>query len=174
MHVSAYLFPVAVALPEAFFYREATCWGWATWERAWQHFVADGGVIRDYVTSRGLQYDFNIRDSMDFLGMLERQIAGQVDSWAVRWYGSMFMQSGLALHPGRSLVRNVGFDGSGVHSGATTIFDVAAADAAPVVFPDRIEECRRALDAKVLFRPAVLAPPGPLARLIYRMVRAWL
>jgi GT2 family glycosyltransferase len=39
MHIGAYMYPLADNdLPETFFYRSATSWGWATWARAWQHF----------------------------------------------------------------------------------------------------------------------------------------
>ena len=39
MHIGAYMYPLKPNdLPETFFYRAATSWGWATWERAWQHF----------------------------------------------------------------------------------------------------------------------------------------
>jgi len=40
MHISAYNYPLKELeqLPESFFFRVANSWGWATWERAWQHF----------------------------------------------------------------------------------------------------------------------------------------
>jgi hypothetical protein len=72
--------------------------------------------------------------------MLERQIVGSVDSWAIRWYGSLWMQGGLALHPGRSLVRNIGFDGSGAHSGVSKLWEVEVRTAPVTRFPERIEE----------------------------------
>jgi hypothetical protein len=148
MHVSAYMFPVRRALPPAFFYREATCWGWATWARAWAHFQSDPGVIQEFVRSRSLVSEFNVRDSMYFWEMLERQRAGRLDSWAIRWYGSMFMRGGLALHPARSLVANRGFDGTGVHCDVTTEYDVTLADEIPAL-PDEICECEEAVRAMV-------------------------
>src|SRR5690606_31062524 len=43
MQIGAYMFPLknAKALPETFFFRATTSWGWATWERAWNHFEPD-------------------------------------------------------------------------------------------------------------------------------------
>ena len=39
MHISGYIFPIdKTGLPETFFYRSPSCWGWATWKRAWTHF----------------------------------------------------------------------------------------------------------------------------------------
>lgn len=139
MHVSGYMYPVRAALPESFFYREATCWGWATWARAWRHFEPDGGKIRDAVLARGAARAFNA-GGQDFLHMLELQMAGRIDSWAIRWYGSLWLKGGLALHPAKSLVRNTGFDGSGVHSGISALWDVVPGAAPVTRFPALVEE----------------------------------
>jgi hypothetical protein len=36
-------------------------------------------------------------------------------SWAIKWYYSVFIRNGLGVFPTRSLVQNIGFDGSGTH-----------------------------------------------------------
>ena len=36
MHISGYMFPVKERLPETFFYKQASCWGWATWANRWE------------------------------------------------------------------------------------------------------------------------------------------
>ncbi|HZX59544.1 MAG TPA: glycosyltransferase, partial [Mucilaginibacter sp.] len=42
MHIGAYMYDLPdKKLPEAFFYRAATSWGWATWARAWKYFEPD-------------------------------------------------------------------------------------------------------------------------------------
>jgi hypothetical protein len=141
MHVSSYMYPVKAALPEAFFYREATCsGGWATWSRAWKHFEPDGAKIRDAVLARNARHAFDGGGRIDFFGMLENQIAGRTDSWAIRWYGSLWMRGGLGLHPGRSLVRNTGFDGSGVNSATSAAWDVEPRKERITKFPALIEE----------------------------------
>lgn len=55
--------------------------------------------------------EFNIDESGYFYQMLCLQRDGKLDSWAIRWYASMFLRNGLAFHPGCSLVENLGFDG---------------------------------------------------------------
>ncbi len=154
MHVSGYMYPVQAALPEAFFYREATCWGWATWARAWRRFEPDAARIRGAVLERGRQREFDAEGSMIFLDMLERQMRGDIDSWAIRWYGSLWMHGGLALHPGRALVRNTGHDGSGVHNSATAAFEVDLGTAPVRDFPDKVEESAAALRAILAYRKA--------------------
>jgi GT2 family glycosyltransferase len=42
MHIGAYMYNLHdKKLPETFFYRAATSWGWATWARAWKNFEPD-------------------------------------------------------------------------------------------------------------------------------------
>jgi GT2 family glycosyltransferase len=152
MHVSAYMFPVAARLPEAFFHTEASCWGWATWARAWAHFEPDAAKLCEAVKARGARHEFDSRGSYEFFRMLELQARGEVDSWAIRWYASIWLRGGLALHPDRALAANVGHDGSGVHSDVTDDYDVELRDAPVRAFPDRIEASETAMRAMVRFR----------------------
>lgn len=65
-----------------------------------------------------LRKRFNLNGAYDYFSMLEYQLAGKVDSWAIRWYLSTFLLSGLTLYPRQSLILNVGFDGTGTHCDA--------------------------------------------------------
>lgn len=47
--------------------------------------------------------------------MLEDQIRGKNNSWAIRWYASAFLKNKLTLYPKNSFVKNIGVDGSGTH-----------------------------------------------------------
>ncbi len=173
MHVSGYMFPVQAELPETFFYREATCWGWATWARAWRNFEPDARRVRQFVLDCGARRAFDAEDSFPFFDMLEAQIAGRVDSWAIRWYGSLWLHDGLALHPGRALVRNTGHDGSGVHSGVSSSYDVDLGMAPVRNFPDRVEESAEALRAILAYRRKSNATDwAGLWRRIWRRVSA--
>jgi hypothetical protein len=64
--------------------------------------------------------------------MLEDQVAGRVDSWAIRWRASTFLARKLTLWPGSSLVANIGQDGSGTHSVATASL---SSQAGPFAWP---------------------------------------
>jgi hypothetical protein len=55
--------------------------------------------------------------------MLEGQIKGTNDSWAVRWYASAFLAGKMRLYPGRSLVHNIDNDDSGTHCGESVNLD---------------------------------------------------
>lgn len=55
--------------------------------------------------------------------MLREQISGLNHSWAIRWYASAFIKNKLCLYPGKSLVNNIGTDGSGTHDGLTEVYN---------------------------------------------------
>ena len=116
--IHGYLGPVHESLPETFFLRGADCWGWATWSRAWQVFEPDAAKLLARLRHEGLTQTFDMEGAEAYTKMLEDFIAGKNDSWAVRWHASAFLRGMFTLYPGRSLVENIGFDGSGMHSGS--------------------------------------------------------
>jgi hypothetical protein len=115
--ISAYIYPVKGRLPETFFLKGADCWGWATWADRWKLYEPDGAKLLKELTDKGLRSAFDFDNSYPYTAMLEDQIAGKNDSWAIRWYAAAFLQNRYCLYPGLSLVRNIGTDGSGIHSG---------------------------------------------------------
>ncbi len=122
--IHGYMFPIERQLPEAFFLPGADCWGWATWSRGWACFNSDGQALLDELKRRNLTDAFDYHGAYPFSKMLEGQIKGENDSWAVRWHASAFLGGKLTLHPGRSLVRNIGTDSSGTHCGDSADLDV--------------------------------------------------
>lgn len=122
--IHGYVYPVKQSLPEAFFLRGADCWGWATWQRGWAHFNPDGQYLMDELKRRKLIGMFDFNGAYSFSKMLKAQIKGSNDSWAVRWHASAFLADKLTLYPGRSLVHNIGNDGSGTHCGDDMGYDL--------------------------------------------------
>jgi len=113
--IHGYIYPLRKRVADTFFIRGADCWGWATWARAWKEFEPNGKKLAEQLKSRDLISSFDFDGSYPFSRMLERQIAGQTDSWAIRWYASAFLKDMLTLYPGKSLVENIGQDSSGTH-----------------------------------------------------------
>lgn len=126
--VHGYLYPMEGSLPETFFLKHASSWGWATWKRGWDLFERDGGKLLEGLKKQHLLKKFNLNGAYNFSGMLERQIAGQTDSWAIRWNASSLVNDKLNLYPGRSLIQNIGQDGSGVHGGNSGRHKVVLSD----------------------------------------------
>lgn len=117
MQISGHMFPVTLppAAADAVFLPFTTSWGWATWHRAWQHYDPAMVAYGQLEASRSLRRRFDLDHAYPYFAMLSKQRAGQIDSWAIRWYLSVFMRDGWVLYPRRSLINNEGFDGSGMH-----------------------------------------------------------
>lgn len=122
--ISGYMDPIKAKLPETFFLRGPDSWGWGTWKRGWDLFEPDGKKLLSEVRKGNLTREFDFNGAYAFTQMLEDQIQGKIDSWAIRWYASAFLKDKLTLFPGRSLVQNIGHDGSGTHCGKTDVFGV--------------------------------------------------
>lgn len=122
--IHGYIYPID-GLPETFFIRGADCWGWATWKNKWVIFEKDGKKLLDEVKKRNLQKEADFNGSYGFTQMLEDQIKGKNNSWAVRWYFSAFLRDMLTLYPGQSYVQNIGMNSEGTHCKVeTNVFDV--------------------------------------------------
>ena len=126
--IQGYQLPLGVTLQETYFLRYVGCWGWGTWRRAWELFEPDGRRLIEKFQSKKERLEFDVDGSYPFFEMLERQSAGELDSWAIRWHASLFLAEKLSLYPSRSLVCNTGHDGSGVHCNCSSHFEVLLAD----------------------------------------------
>ena len=121
-HIQACDFTQDASLPDTFLIKFTGSWGWATWERAWQHFNPDGQALLNELESRRLTRRFDFNGNYRFTRMLRRQVQGKNNSWAIRWNASLFLKDILSLNVGRSLVQNNGFDGSGTHCGGGNLY----------------------------------------------------
>lgn len=132
MHVSGYMYPLNLQAQGTAFLRILSCWGWATWERAWKHYDpnVEGHLAR--LNRPDLVRKFNIEGHADFHQQLLDNRSGRIRSWAVRWYASWLARGGLTLFPTLSLVRNIGHDGTGIHCAEDTRFDTVLTDSIPV------------------------------------------
>jgi FkbM family methyltransferase len=118
-HISGYWFPVknSKSLPETFFLDMATCWGWGTWKRAWKNFNPDVNELKKEIAKIDPEFKkFDYQGKSSFLQQIDLNIEGKLQTWAIKWYGSIFINSGLSLHPNVSYVNNTGHDGTGENS----------------------------------------------------------
>lgn len=147
MHIGAYMYNLNNKnLPQTFFYRAATSWGWATWARAWGSFEPDIDVLIKQFDKKKI-HQFSIDGTMNFWKQIENFKAGKNNSWAIRWYASIFLNGGLTLNPSTSLIHNIGHDGSGVHSNNEKMYHVQIAQNAVKQFPAQISENPQAYQA---------------------------
>jgi hypothetical protein len=173
-NITGYCYPVFRALPETFLVRASVSWGWATWRDRWAHFNADGQDLRRRLLEQAAPTAFDFDGSVRYMRMLEDQIAGHNDSWAIRWYASCFLRNELVLFPGRSLVRNIGNDGShGTHTRRrTTVYDVTLSPTPIELRPIAVAEN---LEARAAFREFFGVTQRRFSRLrgAWRRLKGW-
>jgi hypothetical protein len=116
LQVSGYMFdvPSLAHNREALLLPMTTSWGWATWKRAWDLFDPAATGWRERLVGVDARR-FDLGGRYAYTSMLERQMTKGIDSWAIRWYYSVFVHDGLVLFPPRTLAYNAGLDGSGTH-----------------------------------------------------------
>jgi len=145
MEVSGYNYPVTIQAPEdAFFICHASCWGWGTWKRAWDRFDASDRLCGNLRADRALRKQFDMGGAYPYYELLEKQLAGEVDSWGIFWYQTLFEQSGLVLMPKKTLVCNRGVGEGSTHGGKHGYPDVMS-DTEVKTFP-RSDANSEALD----------------------------
>ncbi|MFL9710432.1 glycosyltransferase [Methylobacillus sp. Pita1] len=114
MQIAGYMFPAKLELEDdAFFLPFISSWGWATWSRAWDKFDPSASNFSLLKNDKKKIKEFNLGGKYDYFRMLKSQQDGKTNSWAIRWYLSVFYLKGLTLYPKKNLVENLGFDGTG-------------------------------------------------------------
>lgn len=94
-----------------YFLKLITSWGWATWSDRWSKFKMAPKELSEFLKDKNNKFQFDYNNSYNFSSFIKRDT-----TWALYWYYACFKSDGLSLFPSKSLVQNVGFDGSGVHS----------------------------------------------------------
>jgi GT2 family glycosyltransferase len=142
MQISGHIYPVPefTQREEALFLPLVNSWGWGTWARAWKHFDSSAQGWDKIRSNSSLKNRFNLDGHHDYSTMLEQQMNGRVDSWAIRWYLSVFLRNGLVLFPSQSLVKNIGFD-SGTHGSRMLRWTLSRqiVSTRPIAFPRGIQ-----------------------------------
>lgn len=104
-------------LPDTFLIKFVGSWGWGTWSRAWKNFNPDGASLLKELENKHLTKSFDFNNAYGFTRMLRKQIKGLNNSWAIRWNASLYLKDCYSLNVGKSLVQNIGFDGTGTNCG---------------------------------------------------------
>jgi hypothetical protein len=110
--INAFQFPLEIDAIDTFLSPQATSsWGWATWKDRWVVFECENIEKELIIGNNCLKTRFDISDNN------KSSILYNKNSWAIKWYYSVFIRNGLGLFPTKSLVCNIGFDNTGVHCG---------------------------------------------------------
>ena len=148
MQVSGFMVKSRPWASQTGFLRVSTSWGWATWRRAWLKYRSDVENLSKEVELKG-KAEFDLDGYSFHFEELTRNVSGDLNTWAVRWYASIFLNDGLCLYPKKSLVRNIGFDGTGenCHASKSNYFQNMSLASHVKVKPGAIKESNAYLKA---------------------------
>ncbi len=122
--------------------------GWATWKDKWDRIDWSLDYLEDFLKHPEQIKAFN-RGGDDLTEMLCLQRDHKIDSWAIRYSFQHFYHHAVAILPCIPYVDNIGFDGTGIHSGNDETGyrnNVAAAPENPRM-PDVVYEDSRIINA---------------------------
>ena len=112
-------------------------------------------------SSHELKQIFTYNESYPYMQMLQDQIDGNVDSWAIRWYASAVINQKLCLYPKKSLIQNIGY-GEGTHTNKANTYEATImADEGTIDFPKIAIEDSKIMrrEWEILFRKLNYMPP---------------
>ena len=147
-HINGFNYPIKFDGEfECFFMRSMQCWGWATWKDRWKNFIDDPLSCDPYylkaIFNKNMikEFDLNLSKSMNWKQVEDNTTGKLNNTLAIFWYGFIFIQKGLCLTPKISMTRNIGHDGSGIHSSLDKEFASTNLNHNKVkIFPNVIEE----------------------------------
>lgn len=144
--VSGYKYPTNYEVKEeTFFLPISSSWSFGTWEKCWNRVNFNGNELLSEIKTNGLEERLDFGGN-NFYEMLKDQIAGRNDSWAIRFYVSMFLENAYFLYPKKSLVTNIGFDNTGVHCGFDNYYSKSIMYKGEI----KVEKKRINLDSKIV------------------------
>lgn len=136
--IQLFQYPIRIDLQEPVFLRGADCWGWATWKKNWEKVEFDPVKLLNQLSQN--RNDFNLDGSAHFYEMLQDLAHRSIDSWAICWHASMYLEGKMSLYPPESLCLNTGSDGSGTHASTVDYFSVSLGNAREWFLPSKVEE----------------------------------
>jgi hypothetical protein len=93
---------------DVYFTHRSSSWGWATWKNRWEIIDWEVTDYNSFKKNKTQRNDFNKMGS-DMVSMLDRQMEGKINSWAIRWCYHQFKNKMYSVHPFESKIDNVGF-----------------------------------------------------------------
>jgi len=115
--ISGYSFPIEIPPKydqDIYFLRRSSSWGWATWKERWEQALWDNSFYKKKISDNITRKNFNIGGS-DLTPMLVKQVNNKIDSWAIRWAFTHYLNNGNCVFPVKSLVKNIGTDATGTN-----------------------------------------------------------
>lgn len=115
--------PVFKKTDSYYFTRFPSIWGWATWGRAWKHYkynVVD--IDMEKIRNSGIYTEQEKEIFFDiYLKMLDTKT--RTDTWDFQWVLSFWANHGLAVYPGKNLIKNIGINRNATHTAVNILYN---------------------------------------------------
>ena len=103
------------------FSKYKSCWGWATWRRAWRSMDIDMSWREDNFKSVLNNSGYCALDYKSWkykINCIDKKV---VSAWDWQWYFSLSAQNQLCIYPVKNLVSNIGTDENATHTSSSDI-----------------------------------------------------
>jgi hypothetical protein len=93
-----------------------SCWGWASWRRAWQHYDIEMKLWQDPEVRKKIEMLLaNDKHYRSCENMFNRVYNDEINSWALRWFFARLANAGVSITPSVNLISNIGFNKEATH-----------------------------------------------------------
>ena len=167
MNINGYCFPIeSKNLPDTFFLRQISSWGWGTWKRSWKKINFDNDLIKSKFNKKLIR-KFNLNNSYNFWSHFMINYNKIKSTWAIYWYLAIFLNNGLSLFPKKTLIINNGFDGSGENCDIDNSYKVTMPESINLNLGNVFEVNKEAEDQLILFYKSI--KKSILKKILYRI-----
>lgn len=118
MSISGCLFARSPKPESYYFSHYLSCWGWATWRRAWQHFDFGMKELPGLLEQRWLHSYLPSAQDADFWQRRFQNVyaSTQNDVWSYQFQFASWRQNALSIRANTNLIANVGMDADATHT----------------------------------------------------------
>jgi hypothetical protein len=148
MSVSGCLFAKSPNPESYYFSHYLSCWGWATWRRAWQKFDFKMTQLPELLEKGWLYQYLPDKNIADFWQRRFQAVydSGKGDVWSYQFQLASWLNKGLSIRANSSLIANIGVDADSTHaqmhgnsSNKVPKFDYLEEMKFPLVHPEQVE-----------------------------------
>lgn len=140
---------------DVFFLQRFNAWGFGTWKSKFEKIdlKIDENEYHLKMKDRGF-YRKLVANGQDIPGMIDREVRGVIDALDVKIMYQQILHDWYTVHPRRSLVQNIGHDGSGLHCRVSDKFhhDELWGKTGIFNFPEEVQVDKRIVSANRNFR----------------------
>ncbi len=110
---------------DVFALRRFNAWGFATWGSKFDPYSFEIDPIESRKKMKQLRFLHRLNENgKDIPRMIKKEISHQIDALDVKVMYYQNFHDMYTIYPVQSLVKNIGHDGTGIHCGNSTRFDV--------------------------------------------------